>query len=214
MHALLRLGLGQKAQEYHRWYETQGGRDPRWSLVTAQLLTLTGRGDDALAALVTPLLDHAEHGAWAWRERGRALLATGRRREAVPAFVESLRRDPSAVETRMGLGIALRMLHWEPQNDDGLREALAHFDAVATAGDFHVPEALHHAGTIHLALGRFPELEALRRRTLALRPSPVSRRNLCLALHTQGKLDQAREIYEFLAVHFAEEAERLHQYVR
>ena len=50
------------------------------------------------------------------------------------------------------------------------------------------------------------------RRTLALRNSPVSRRNLCLALHAQRKLDEAGSVYEFLKQHYPGEAESLHKY--
>jgi tetratricopeptide (TPR) repeat protein len=210
--ALLLLGLAQQAREFFDWYARQGGADARIGLVSAQMLTLSGQGARALDAALPPLLEHPEHSAWAWREQGRALFATGRAREAVAAFEESLRRDASSVQTRLGLGIALRTVHWEPQNDDGLRQALAHFEQVAAAGDFHVAEALHHAGTLQLALGDFGALEALMRRTLELRNSPVSRRNLCIALHAQGKLEEAAAHYRFLAEHFPAEGAPLRKY--
>lgn len=209
---LRRLGLWEAFQSFHGWYGKQGGRRlKRLNLYSGEALVKAGEPDHALGASEGFLQD-PDLAARAWLERGRALHALGRAAEAVEAFDRSLALEPDACETLLGKGIALRALHWKPSNREGLLQAGACFRRVRELGDESVPEATHHLATIHLALGDWVQVEALSREAQRLRKSPVSRRNLCLALHAQGREGEAYLEYEFLREHAPEEAAPLHKY--
>jgi tetratricopeptide (TPR) repeat protein len=209
---LRRLGLWEAFQSYHGWYGKHGGRRLKvLNLYSGAALIMAGQPDYALGASEAFLQDPDLAGR-AWLERGRALIALKRAQEAVTAFDRALALEPDECETLLGKGIALRTLHWEPANREGLLQAAACFRRVREVGDESVPEATHHLATIHLALGDWVQVEALSREAQRLRKSPVSRRNLCLALHAQGREGEAYLEYEFLREHAPQEAAPLHKY--
>jgi tetratricopeptide (TPR) repeat protein len=210
--ALCRLGLRKEAASFQEWYVSQGGRKPRRvALYAARRQIEAGQPEAALRACA-PFLDDPELAARAWLEQGRALVALRRPGEAVAAFDRSLALRPGASETLLGKGIALRTLYWEPGNPEGLRAAAACFEEVRERGDFSVPEATHHLATIHLAFEEWARVEELSREAHRLRQSPVSRRNLCLSLHAQGRIEEAFQEYQFLAQHDPVQAAPLQKY--
>ena len=101
--------LAKKLATLERWEEASGAfadvvrmrpRDAEAKLgLAAAWLYGMGRAEDALA----PLADAADllpDDPRPWIERGIALAALGRLAEAVAAFEEALRRDPSCLEAR------------------------------------------------------------------------------------------------------------------
>jgi tetratricopeptide (TPR) repeat protein len=209
---LRRLSLWDALRSYKGWYQDKGGtRLGRLTLWSAEELIASGKPHHALEA-AEPFLEDAEVAARAWLEKARALHALGRLGEALEAFDRSLALEPGVCETLLGKGIALRGQHWESGDREGLLAAASCFEAVRAAGDYSLPEATHHLATIHLALGDWPEVERLSRDALRLRKSDVTRRNLCLALRAQERIDEALVHFEFLSRHAPDQAEPLRKY--
>ncbi len=104
---------------------------------------------------------------------GREALASGRLQEAVRRFGQALELDPSMVEARNGLGVALGQLGRH-------EEAVQAFEKVLVAR----PEAAHvlsNLGFSQLRAGRMDDARLSLRRALELEPgNRVARENLAL----------------------------------
>lgn len=210
LHALMTLRLNQQCSEYFGWWDGPGMRGER-SLYEARALSLSGDTPGALK-LLKQHFTSGKVAPMAWLERARALCIAQRYDEAVKAFDRCLESEQQNCDALIGKGIALRAIHYQPGNAEGLAEALNCFEAVEKYGDYHVPEALHHAGTIQLALSNWEAAENLFRKTLSLRGSDVSRRNLALVLHAQGRSEEGRSYYEWLLKCCPEQAAGLEKY--
>jgi Flp pilus assembly protein TadD len=101
--------LAEKLATLGRWEEASGAfeevvrmrprdAEARLGLAAAWLYGM-GRAEDALAPLGAAA-DLLPDDPRPWIERGIALVALGRHAEAVTAFEEALRRDPSCLEAR------------------------------------------------------------------------------------------------------------------
>ncbi len=210
MECLMTLCLHQQSQQYYRWWDGEGMKKER-GLYTARSHSLSGDTAGAFK-LLKPYFTSGKVPALAWLERGRALCISQRYDEAVIAFDKCLSMEPNNCDALLGKGISIRALHYHSGDVDGLKQALECFKLVEEHGDYHVPEALHHAGTIYIATQNWVEGEKTFRKTLKLRGSDVSRRNLALTLHAQGRVDEGRVYYEYLMQYCPEQAEGLGKY--
>ena len=127
--------LAQKLATLDRWEEASGAfaelvqlrprdAEARLGLAAAWLYGM-GRAEDALAPL-TDAADLLPDDPRPWIERGIALAALGRFEEAVAAFEEALRRDPSCLEARPAASEVLEAARhgktW-PETEGASREA-------------------------------------------------------------------------------------------
>lgn len=195
--ALACLGLYEQVQQYYSWYLQQGEKDVRAQILQAYLYTLSGKPEDAIAIL-QPLTSNPLYEAWVHLELARAHLRAKQPTKALELFDLCLSLDPHNADVLLGRGIALRNLHLEEKNKEGLAEARKTFLAVVDLHGYHEPEALHHIGTLHLQLEEWSEAKVFFKRTLEKRFSGVSLRNLILVLHAQGQLAVAAEEYRTL----------------
>ncbi len=208
---LLTLGLYEQAQSFFQWFSGQCQKPEMLTLPQANLMTLCGQADQALA-LIKPLLIKSSMDPDVWLERGRALFRLDRAAEAVKAFTQCLERRENDVDAMLGLGVATRALHYESENREGLLEAASWFEKVADKDGYYRAECLHHLGTIHLALEEFETAENCFSQAIEAAPSAVSRRNLALVLHAQGKIEQGEVQARFLKQYHPNEAQGLEKY--
>ncbi|MCB0346387.1 MAG: tetratricopeptide repeat protein [Bdellovibrionales bacterium] len=210
LECLMTLSLHTQVQQYYRWWDGEGMKQER-GLFLARSHSLSGDTPGAFK-LLKPYFKSGKVPAMAWLERGRALCISQRYDEAVAAFDKCLAMEPDNCDALVGKGISVRALHYASGNVEGLNQALECFKKVEQCGDYHVPEALHHAGTIHIAMQNWEEGEKTFRKTLMLRGSDVSRRNLALTLHAQGRVEEGRVYYNYLIRYCPEQAQGLEKY--
>ncbi|MCB0358979.1 MAG: tetratricopeptide repeat protein, partial [Bdellovibrionales bacterium] len=203
--------LREQANSYYAWFQQRCPDQSLLVLAQARLLTVSGQPEGALRVL-KPLMLSNKASAAVWLERGRALLRQGRGQEAVAAFDQALARQGNVADAMLGKGIALRSMHYESGDVEGLAAALECLEAVSQRQGYLAPEALHHQGTIHLALEDWKSAEECFRASLAGSPSPVSRRNLALVLHAQGRRDEGARQYRFLQQFYPADAAGLERY--
>lgn len=210
-YSLFYLSLHEELSNYFPWYFEQGGKDPRHEILKACLLSISGRADEAINTLnllpAKPELRAAIH-----LEKGRYYNIYQEYQKALSEFDQCLALETGNTDAHLGKGIALRTLHYQDGNREGFEMALSHLRKVADKQGYHAPEALHHSGTIYLALSEYAEGEKCFAETIAMRESPVSRRNMILCQHAQGKLDEAKYHYEWLLNWSPEYAEGLEKY--
>ena len=206
---LLQLGLFKQAEQYFEW--GKAADESTRTMFLARLQSLAGKPKLAIQTL-KPFFLSSTIPARAWLERGRALLIDGQAEKAVSAFDHCLAMQTDHFDALLGKGIAIRSMHYESGDPEGLLQSLDCFQKVIRGGGYHTSEALHHAGTIHLALEEFEHAEIAFRETIARDPSPVSKRNLSLVLHAQGRFKEGFEQFEYLRRFFPNFAEGLEEY--
>lgn len=197
LNALITMNLTQQVSEYLDWYGNRG-KDPRFQLYYARCTSLSGQADQALKQII-PFLGVPSLAALAYLERGRALLIQKKPAPALSAFEDSLSCDPENADALLGKGLALRGMHYDSGNREGLKAALQPFQKVVSKNGYHSPEALFNIATIHLALEQWPECEQANRKSMYLRYAPICHRNLVLSMHAQGKIEEAFKEYQFLS---------------
>lgn len=209
--ALIALGLVKEAASLFEWVEPKCQKAERLEIPRVRLMTFTQQPDQALR-LLRPLMIKNAMNPSVWLERARALFRSGKTEDARVAFDQCLQREDDNLDALLGRGIALRTLHFESGNREGLEASMRSLAPVAEKGGYYRAEALHHMGTIHLAWEDYQEAESCFRRSLELTPSNVGRRNIAIVCHAQGKTEEGKHQYAFLARHYPSFAEGLDKY--
>lgn len=209
--ALLTLGCYQQAESFLDWFRPQCKRREMLEIPRARLLTISGHPKEALT-LLKPLLVKSGKDPILWLERGRAFYRENRVSEAITSFEQCLKRDPQNIDAMLGLGIAIRGMHYESSNREGLEEAASWLTKVLENGDYFRAESAHHLGTIHLALEEYEKAEQSFQQALELAPSTVSRRNLALVRHALDRKDEGIQQARYLKTYFPQEAAGLERY--
>ncbi len=206
MHALMTLRLFRQAVEYREWYLDKSRRNtPASDLFTAWLLMLQGDAGDALGIIER----YANDDAWGPMARwlgGQVMIGQGDLSAAIDWFNACLKMAPDHMMAALEKGVALRSLHWEPVNGEGLLEARTLLEKILPVTHFHRPQVLHHLGTICLALDDVDGLEKCTREALTIQNNPTVRRNLVLALLSKGQMEEAQYHYGLLKDYHPEDA--------
>lgn len=183
--------------QYLNWYKKQGGKHPRADLLQAASL-IWGNQIEQAQPLLEKVSKHCELSAELTYERARASLIGGDPKTAISLFEDCLSFNENHFDAWLGLGIAIRTLHYRDGNESELNRAKRSYERVVEFHGYRESEAIHHIGTIHARFQRHSQAEECFRKVLLLRHSGVSRRNLILTLHAQGRKEEAAKEYQIL----------------
>lgn len=115
---------------------------------------------------------------------GMHFLRIGRPADAVPMLKEAVRRDPTHVDARLSLALALQRISQPLEAIDVLREATV-ASPQSVAAHTGLAAALHQQGRVDEALQAYE-------RAIALDPKAVeARSNMAVLLQQQGRMEQA-----------------------
>ncbi len=173
----------------------------------ARVYLLQGRWREALDLLDAALSDNPGF-ALAHSNRGVALLALGRAREARAAFRAATALDPRLVEARRGLaaadeampqgGIRALLTKSALAEREGRFQESLEFAQQACERDPDSPHAHNNLGVAHLRLGRSADAEGAFRTALALDPGfAAAHHGLAFALLKQRRWGEAWPEYEW-----------------
>ncbi len=194
---LCAFAMHEQIGQYMGWYNRQGGKHPRAELLTAAQLIWAKEMDQA-KVILDGLEKHKELAPNILYERARMAVIAGDGVTASKLFEDCLGYDENHFDAWLGLGIALRNTNYQSGNESEMARAGRCFQRVIDFHGYRESEATHHLGTIHSRFSRWKEAAECYKRTLLLRHSGVSRRNLVLALHAMGNLEEALKEQETL----------------
>jgi tetratricopeptide (TPR) repeat protein len=180
------LGLPEEALALYEEYADRGSPEPRALLLSGRFRLLLKQLNEARTILHT-LTYMPEVGARAECELARSFVGSGDYARAIDLATSAIKRDEHVLESYLVRGIAHRGLAYSSGDEEGLREALADFERVATAGGFHAPEASFHAGTVFARLGDLTSAEQSLRQSLFQRDRFSTRDALIRVLSAAGK---------------------------
>lgn len=178
------LGLPEEAILAYEEYPERGSASPQALLLAARFRLLLKQMNEARTILHTLTFNDAV-GAFAACELARSYAASGDFSRAIDTAGQAILKDPSYAEPYLVRGIAHRGIAYPSGEEEGLREALANFEAVARRGGFAAAEASFHAATVFGRLGALDAAETSLRQSLFQRDRFSSRdalvRVLCAA---------------------------------
>jgi tetratricopeptide (TPR) repeat protein len=188
--ALSFFGSADRAMELYEQYPARGSADPLAQLLAARYRLLLKQFNEARTILHT-LSFNSNVGALASGESARSFLTEKHYARALDAANAALQKDPALCEGFLLRGIALRGIAYDAGDVEGLREAYADFERVATRGGYGAAEALYHAGTVCARLGALREAETTFRQSLFQRDRVSARDALIRVLCAQERQPEA-----------------------
>ena len=184
------LGLPEEALALYEDYADRGSPEPLALLLSGRFRLLLKQLNEARTIFHT-LTFMPQVGARAECELARSFLSSGEFARAIDLATAAIKRDEQALESFLVRGIAQRGLAYSSGDEEGLREALADFERVATAGGFHAPEASFHAGTVFARMGDLEAAERSLRQSLFQRDRFSTRDALIRVLSAANKWNVA-----------------------
>lgn len=211
--ALITLGLYNQVGQYYQWYPGRGGDSDRFEILSARIETLNSKPDSALRRL-DKLGSIPRYFHLIALERGRALFSLNDHDGAIAAYSEAVDHPETKITATLGRGIATRAKFYNAQDgEQGLSQALHDFETVCSQKSYAEAESLHHCGTVLFPLNRVDEAIERYEAAIALRYSAVSYRNLFLALHLKGDLEEAKRAHQILSDLSPQAAQGLEKYL-
>ncbi len=186
------LGLPEEAIAAYEEYPQRGGSSPQPMLLAARFRLLLRQMNEARTILHT-LTFNEELGALAACELGRSYNLSGDFSRAIDAASLAVSKDGNLSEAYLVRGVAHRGLAYPSGEEDGLKESLKNFEAVAKRSAFGAAEASFHAGTVFGRLGALDAAETSLRQSLFQRDRFSARDALVRVLCAAGKGDAAHE---------------------
>lgn len=215
LNCCITLNISDKAKELLSFWDELKATNPSGHIeVEICRAAYYTRGNNPSAALehLESLPKVKELDATKALQRGLAFSALQQAEDALKSYNRCLFIDPKNIHALIARGIQTRTIHWESGDEVGLEKALKDFNQVIKDGGYHATEATFHAGTIYLAKNQMTDCEVMMRKVLQVEPNPVARRNLTLALHAQGRVEEAFAQYQHLCQYEPNNAKYLKRY--
>jgi hypothetical protein len=198
------FGEAEDALSLYEEYPERDSSEPMAQLLAARYRVLLRQFNEA-RTILHALSFNESLGGLAMCEMARTFLLERAFSQAIDSATAAIRKDGALIEAYLLRGIALRGLHYDSGDSDGLREAYTDFERVVKEGGYAAAEALYHAGTVCARLGALAEAELAFRQSLLQRdrlsPRDALIRVMC-ALERGSEADQELTIFERLAPNY------------